>query len=177
MSKFKLLPCIIVMAVMLGIVQMASAGAIGTPAVDYTYLRNISGQTMNNGEVVFWATGTTVGYGYEVTFNNTASTSLVAGIAAATIPNGQYGRIQVSGYHAAIKVDTTEVAIAIGDSLVPAQNQYGLLKSTAEKTAGYFVSLEAESIAPYSQGAPGVLKDSSTVPTVKGIIRLESIMR
>lgn len=161
--------------------QVQAAGAIATPSKSYIYCRNVSDQTVDDGEVVFWATGTSVGYGYDVTFCAGASSSLVAGIIADTdIKNDRYGNIQVSGYHSVVKVKTNEHPIAIGDGLIPS-NAYGVCESNESKAYSQIVALESEAVNQighydYSQVTSGtdqgVLKDRSTCPTVKAIIKI-----
>jgi hypothetical protein len=68
-----------------------------------------------NGDVVEFSDTS----GYEVTNDRAGGSSLgrfVAGVAIGTISDGQYGWIQVSGKHSAVKTDG---AVAAGDRLVP----------------------------------------------------------
>lgn len=68
-----------------------------------------------NGDVVEYADAS----GYEVTKDRSGGASIgrfVAGVAITTITDAQYGWIQVSGIHTAVKTDG---AVAKGDKLVP----------------------------------------------------------
>lgn len=80
----------------------------------YRYIL-VEDQAIANGDVVEFSDTS----GYEVSSDRSGGASLgrfVAGVAVGTVSDGQYGWIQVSGRHTAVKTDG---AVAAGDRLVP----------------------------------------------------------
>ena len=81
----------------------------------YVRVKNGTAGTLNNGDVVIW--DTTAADGITVNTTNSASSKYVAGVIAETIPAGGYGKMQVYGYHGAVKVDGGTTDVAAGDAL------------------------------------------------------------
>lgn len=73
-------------------------------------VKNGSGGALANGDVVIW--DATADDGITVTTTATAGSNAVAGVIVDSIADGEYGRMQIYGYHSAVKVDggTTDVA-------------------------------------------------------------------
>lgn len=78
----------------------------------YVRVKNGSAQALANGDVVIWDATDDDGITVDVT--TSAGSKLVAGVIVDSIAIGGYGRMQVWGYHPAVKVDggTTDVADA-----------------------------------------------------------------
>ena len=78
-----------------------------------------------NGDVVEFSDTS----GYEVTRDRTGAIGrVVAGVAVATVTDGNYGFIQVSGRHTAVKCDG---GVAAGDVLVPHETYDGKADTAA----------------------------------------------
>lgn len=75
-------------------------------------VKNGSGGALANGDVVIW--DATADDGITVGTTASAGSKYVAGVIVDTIADGEYGRMQVYGYHSAVKVDggTTDVSEA-----------------------------------------------------------------
>lgn len=76
----------------------------------YVLVKNGSAASMANGDVVIW--DATDDDGITVDTIATAESPLIAGVITEDIAVGGYGRMQVYGYHSAVKIDggTTDVA-------------------------------------------------------------------
>lgn len=145
--------------------------AIGQPDKGWFYLKNISGEVVYNGDVVYYATATTVAYGEDVRLYSGASMALVAGVVMdVSIADETIGRVQVRGYHPAVKVNTMTDTIEIGEELY-AGGGWSLYGSnlTTTSTNAHFVSMEAEAA---NTGKHTFTHTVSTHPTVKAILNL-----
>lgn len=106
----------------------------------YVRVKNNSGSTLTNGDVVIW--DPTDNDGISVTTTTTASSTRVAGVIAETIPAGGYGKMQVYGYHPAVKVDGGTTDVAANSVLgTGSAARYAFTTTTAGATLG--VALEA----------------------------------
>lgn len=107
---------------------------------EYLWVRNSEASTaLANGDVVEWYDGTTVD-GLEVKLGSTGDQKLVAGVAIGAVAAGEWGFIQVRGYHSAIKIATANSA---GDGLSIGATSG---KAKSDNTAGmdnFGVALEA----------------------------------
>jgi hypothetical protein len=76
----------------------------------YVLVKNGSSGALANGDVVIW--DATDDDGISVDTIATAESTLIAGVICESIAVGAYGRMQVYGYHSAVKIDggTTDVA-------------------------------------------------------------------
>jgi len=81
----------------------------------YVRVKNGSSGALANGDVVIW--DTTAGDGITVNTTATAGSKYVAGVIIDSIAAGDYGRMQIYGYHPAVKVDGGTTDVAQGDLL------------------------------------------------------------
>lgn len=144
---------------------------VGQADKGYFYLTNVSGTTIYDGNVVYYASATTVNYGDDVRLGSQATT-LVAGIAMEDIAPSSIGRIQVRGYHPAVIVSGHE-NIAIGEELIP--SGYGLSTNNLRTTVSIsprFVALNAVAggVGPERFANDG--SGGATNPTVRCLINL-----
>lgn len=80
------------------------------PEAVFIRVKNSSAGSLANGDVVIWDATDDDGVGVDTIA--TAESTLVAGVICEDIAVGAYGKMQVYGYHSAVKIDggTTDVA-------------------------------------------------------------------
>jgi hypothetical protein len=96
--------------------QAIKGRGTGTPI--YDIVRNSEASAaIADGEVLKWTISTAAGtvYGNDVLKTAEAASVLVAGVAKGAIAVGEYGRMQVWGYHPNVK--TTAAALAAGSTV------------------------------------------------------------
>lgn len=118
----------------------------GATGKAYRYVR-IEDADVANGDVVEFSDTS----GYEVTKDRAGGASIgrvVAGVAVATVTDGNYGFIQLTGRHTAVKTDG---GVAAGDALVPHATYDGKADTatsastvviTAAQTFGYALATD-----------------------------------
>lgn len=117
------------------------SGNAGVPIVDEklaSHMKNISGMTINAGEVVVYSLTASAD---EVTTTTTAGDNKVFGVATASINNNSYGYIQTLGKVTNLKVDGT-TDIAVGDYLTTFTTAGIASKATAGNMV-FAIALEA----------------------------------
>lgn len=72
-------------------------------------IKNVSGGTIDNGDVVIW-THTDSSTGTAVSTSSVLASNQVAGVAMEKILNNSFGRIQTYGFHSAIKVRSASIS-------------------------------------------------------------------
>lgn len=109
----------------------------------YVRVRNGSAQALANGDVVIW--DVTDDDGISVDVAAAADSKLVAGVICEDIAIGGYGKMQIWGYHGAVKVDggTTDVADAslLGTSAVAG---YAVATTTTGAVLGVLLAAQTE---------------------------------
>jgi len=115
-----------------------------------------SGSALNYGETVIWDTADVTGL--SVKKNAGADQVAVAGVMAETVASGSFGKVQVSGFHAAVAANGNSTNIAPGDQL-----STGSVAAKADKV---------KSAAP--GGILGVSLDTSTTAndTIAAVIKM-----
>jgi len=103
-------------------------------------LTNLS--ALANGDCVILDAANTTATQQAVKVSTTTAGEMVVGVATETITSGSVGKVQVYGYHSAVKVDGTTTSVAIGDNL-----QTGVI---ANKVAKF----EAVTVKPSNGGGP-----------------------
>jgi len=124
--------------------------------------------SLTNGQWVSWDTGDADGI--SVSKNpDSKSSALVAGVAAETIAAGEYGLIQVYGYHSAVRVDShTAQDIFAGAPLFALTSGFvlnGPWLATATTEEVGVCSLHAAAVALEAYGSVG------TTGTIKAIVK------
>lgn len=103
----------------------------GATGKAYKYVL-IEDAAVANGDVVEFSDTS----GYEVTKDRAGGSSIgrvVAGVAVATVSDGNYGFIQVSGKHSSVKTDG---GVAAGDVLIPHATYDGKADTAADSSTG-----------------------------------------
>ena len=148
LSKY-LLNIIIISVVMFGIVPVSKAdedgSAVGQADKGWFMLNNVSGTPMYYGDVVYYASATTVNYGDDVRLGS-QETALVAGVVMDSIvDDNEVGRIQVRGYHPDVRI-TGNDAITLGKTLIPSGWGLRSVNTTTDDADAvnypFFVALE-----------------------------------
>lgn len=107
----------------------------------YVRVKNGSAQALVNGDVVVWDSTDDDGISVDVT--TSADSKLIAGVIVESIPVGEYGKMQIWGYHSAVKVDGGTTDVADG-ALVGSGSAAGYAYTTTTLGAVLGVMLEAE---------------------------------
>jgi hypothetical protein len=111
----------------------------------FTVARNVSGSTVTAGYVVCWDVATSAD-GVRVSKPATDTLSAVRGLAAETIADSAYGKIQVHGYNSyAYVIPTSTTAAVAGWALAPTAAQWYLTAGVAagDGKSGFFYHAEA----------------------------------
>lgn len=107
----------------------------------YVRVKNGSAQALANGDVVVW--DSTEKDGISVNVTTSADSKLIAGVILESIAVGEYGKMQIWGYHSAVKVDGGTTNVADG-ALVGSGGAAGYAYTTTTLGAVLGVMLEAE---------------------------------
>lgn len=107
----------------------------------YVRVKNSSAQALVSGDVVVWDSTDDDGISVDVT--TSADSKLIAGVIVESIAIGEYGRMQIWGYHSAVKVDGGTTDVAAG-ALVGSGGAAGYAYTTTTLGAVLGVMLEAE---------------------------------
>ena len=96
----------------------------------YAVFYNVSGATAYSGYPLCWDTGTVDGV--RVTKPASANLSLVVGLAAETIADSAYGRVQGYGYKSdGLTINATAQDVTAGNVIVPVASQWYMAYSAA----------------------------------------------
>ena len=117
----------------------------------FTIAYNIAGATITAGYPCVWAIATTVD-GVAVSKPATATLSCIVGIAATTMADSAYGKVQVYGYKASAWVYNNQTtAIAAGDILIPVNAAWHLgWSSIGDGSTGLIMAAESYATATTS---------------------------
>lgn len=110
----------------------------------FIIVQNVASATITAGYPVVWDITASVD-GVRVSKPATATLSLFVGLANADISDSSYGLVQVYGYKSqAYLTNTTNVAVAAGQALVPTNAQWYLSgTTTADGISGFVYAAEA----------------------------------
>ena len=114
--------------------------------------------SLTNGQAVAWDLGDANGVSVTKCAAATKNQCTFAGIAAETIAAGEYGLIQVYGYHSAVRVDANTAAdVYAGCGLFMTQSAFCLEGPfmASDATAGVYCDQRPVALALEAQGAVG----------------------